>query len=473
MSTFYIGENINYEGAIVYNFDNIPITSSQVSNNGSYINIASFTTNDPANPNFYYTANGTTTSSLCQSASIYGLIHNNIDEITTDPGNPEIIGELVLTLTTTTNSHKQYLCFLLQQPSIDTNAVDNMITVPPPSPGSNSTNIQLNSVIPTTSPCIVYPDTDLVSTIFVFVDPISINEISAAVIDPSFINALSKNTVTPPFSKYPNNSQYIVIPSSAVKIQDGDQIYIDCNPTGESGMLDTYNVPINSEYSQAAQQIDAQKTAVRFAYFFLLLGVCWLVSPMVYQYLVVDKVIRGIVNSNKLQVPEEIDSKDDNIKVDVSLFTIDVILVLFFTILGIGFSSISSIGYNFAIYMTVSSAIAFSCIYIKRKYQPEGFMTSTERPQFTFKKPEEWTGSTPGDLALIIKDLMIKIIGIFMLGFKDLMLIIVAAIYGLILLIMGLTKNINAKYNGVYSIIGLFIVPFIAFFINTLKWPEG
>uniref|UniRef100_A0A6C0I4K9 Uncharacterized protein n=1 Tax=viral metagenome TaxID=1070528 RepID=A0A6C0I4K9_9ZZZZ len=274
--------NNNYK--LVYNFLPNEVIKSDIVVKDSFLNV-SFPNNNTT-PNISTTMPTIPNTWQTTSLSIYNLIHDNIKSLTDQKGSG-IVGELVIKLKPTTSSGTAYVCFLLKKSpdkNRPSNDVDNIMFL-----YNNATSvtgtITLNHTIVKQNACIYYKDV-LSNHVFVFTTPILINAQSAAFI------AEGIDSKDAPFSpKTPPNKAYSII-TSITQLEE-DQIYISCNPTGESDeTLDTYNVPINSEYTDSKQQIDYMKMTVNFFIFALGLLFCYFFVPTIYKICIIDQIIR-------------------------------------------------------------------------------------------------------------------------------------------------------------------------------------
>jgi hypothetical protein len=366
MSYFEPTKNIAYNNKIIYDFFKTSINKNEIQSPATNSSMNYFKVpyvNNSSNPNFYYTNNGTTTSYTIKNIYIYGLIHNNVTGIT--DSNKNIVGELVVELNST--SGKSYACFLLQKTPIYvasiTGDVDFLLKL------QNNTDVlamdfTLNSYINNQDSVIQYNSNN--SSVFIFTVPININDDSIKSIENYGI------TTTLFSAKAPTN--YSVIQSNNVSLKMDDQIYIDCNPTGESDeTIKTYNLPINSELSKEKQEMDYMKTCVNFAIFTILLVVAYFLVPIFYKFMVIDKIIY-LVNKGNYDI-----ETDGGNNVLTRIRTIDVFIGLFFLITGsilftIGMttnSSSSNYGFLFVLVFYILSA----SLVINNKTQ-EPFMTS-------------------------------------------------------------------------------------------------
>ena len=93
----------------------------------------------------------------------------------------------------------------------------------------------------------------------------------------------------PEFMKAPNAKEYSIIP---LNLTNDEQIYIDCNPTGESAdTIAAYNIPINSEYSKiSANSMFERHATFSGMYLIALIGV-YMIVPYFYRTYIVESTI--------------------------------------------------------------------------------------------------------------------------------------------------------------------------------------
>jgi hypothetical protein len=174
-----------------------------------------------------------------------------------------------------------------------------------PSAGGNAIN--LNSCISTQTFCIFYNanpihsygtvDTKNIVNVFVFSTPIPINKDTQGL----FLNNATVTSKSKPHIKFsvdaPTN--YEVIAKHIGTIYD-NQIYIDCNLTGESPeKLASYNVPINSSMFENVGESNYMKMTVNFFIFCLALFFTYATIPVLYKYTVIDRINRGFTGDEK------------------------------------------------------------------------------------------------------------------------------------------------------------------------------
>jgi len=88
-----------------------------------------------------------------------------------------------------------------------------------------------------------------------------------------------------PFSPTLNNAK-------TVQLYQDNQIYIDCNPSGESAeTIAAYNVPINSEYAKNEGKMNYERQAMYSGVFAIALVLIYFIVPWWYRTYVVESVI--------------------------------------------------------------------------------------------------------------------------------------------------------------------------------------
>jgi len=281
--------NVKYDNKIVYDFYRTTVNKNEIESSVTNTSVNYFKApfvNNSSNPNFYYTNDGTTKSYFTKNIYICKLLHNNIIGIT--DSNTNIIGELVIELQSTTSSEKCYVCFVLEKPPMygapPTGDIDSLLGLPKKD-DSLSADIVLNNSISTQETAIVYNNNN--ASIFVFTESIIISSDSS-----TMVSGYGSDGMSGLFSANAP-TDYVLIPHKNINIKQDDQIYINCNPTGESSeTLNTYNLPINSELMNQKQDMDYMKTSVNFAIFSFVLVGCYFVVPPFYKFMVLDKIFR-------------------------------------------------------------------------------------------------------------------------------------------------------------------------------------
>ena len=293
MSNFYPNKNKDFDHHIVIDYQRVTLNKNEVSipddGRGGVIILYSNTTSEN---NFFYTDKGTQYNYMHTKIHVYKTIHFNIDGITTN--NENIVGELIIEHTTSSNQNKLYTCYLLETKSLqitDENEIDRMLAIKDRQ--EPTIEVELNTIIPKQNSCIVYNDNS--NTVCVFTTPILINTASKDNIINNFGN------VTTMFDNYPpQDNSYIVIPSNNISKRDAEEIYIDCSPTGASEEeQNTYNIPINSKMATESQESDIMKTTVNYGIFVLAMIVSYITVPLLYKNLIIDGSAIAFQNDEK------------------------------------------------------------------------------------------------------------------------------------------------------------------------------
>ena len=343
-------------------------------------------------PNITYPDN--TTQYTATTLRIFSLLHTNILNVTCNssgvPISPtNIAGELVIEHTSLTGYDTIYTCFLLTDIKGKTkNSLDNLIEQNglPDEKKKLTINLNLNSLI-TNSDCITYRYIN--KTVIVFTKPLNINNTGSILKQFSNVTGLFKMTPS-------DGKNYAVILQNTKDDEGGtvigrtyekggkvgqhkdDDIYIDCSPTGEKAdQITTYNVPINSEYTQDASKIDFMKATIHLCLVIILLIVVYFVVPIIYKGVVIDN-INKFMRPKEGVYPDEEDKIADNMVINginkkivntfVRLRSVDVTLVtIFLTIFGLLIYEGFSVKDNFdmimyALYFSIMFGLSFATI---------------------------------------------------------------------------------------------------------------
>jgi len=249
------------------------------------------------NINFSYD-NLSPTNYTAATVYILGLLHNNITGLT-DNNQTNIVGEMVIEYSNTQNTNKVYTCFLLKTNTNSAlagmNNIDNIISMVKNKTPVKLSNIVFNDDIPTqgNAGCFIYNDTNNKNnTVVVFLNPIIINPSTASTLSSALTADSDGNTplfsVNAPIQQQTTTN---ISTSSDGPKGDSENIYIDCNPSGESNdTIATYNLPINSGFMNEKNQIDVMKTAVNFFIFTFLAVFVYFTIPNLYKKLIIDGV---------------------------------------------------------------------------------------------------------------------------------------------------------------------------------------
>lgn len=249
---------------------------------------------------------------------IYGLLHN-ITGLTDKLQN--INGEFIIENVSQLDGSKLYLCFLLQSIGATENPTNdpkngllsqffnNLVTDSNGSfinKGSSSANknIQISpyydQTIPPQTNCITYFDTTNNATVIIYTKPITYNTVTNTSSFKTYLDGLITKTKlfkTQPVStndkinnKSTGSSSTSTSTSTSKSNIENDNIYIDCNPTGESEeSIKTYKLPINSNLMNDIQKSSVSTLINNFAMFSILLIICYVGIPQLYSAAVCEK----------------------------------------------------------------------------------------------------------------------------------------------------------------------------------------
>ena len=334
MPSFEVDKNINYDNRIVYNYPKISINKNEITATPTKLEMTFF--NGSTDPNIIYTLDGANNVYNHAKAYLYKLVHKNIIGITDGNDAPTKYGELVIEHKAPGSSNKIYVCFLLEYTDTDVvKDIDTMINFNNQT-ALTHTGIELNSVLPKQDGCIVYNSTvsNIKSTVFVFTTPIKVNKTSKACI---------KNCADVADALFtPYEASYIVLPATNISLPDPDQIYINCNPTGEStDTIDTYSIPINSLSGSEQDARSAMQTMTLFAIFTIISVGLVAFVPGIYQLTVLTWAIKE-GNSNKTTILSKMRAYDIAIALLFGIVTTILVVVGFLIpnniALSVGFS---------------------------------------------------------------------------------------------------------------------------------------
>lgn len=95
-----------------------------------------------------------------------------------------------------------------------------------------------------------------------------------------------------PTTNLPFRSQTLSEKIKTIDLHPDNQIYIDCNPSGESAeTIAAYNVPINSEYAKNEGKMNYERQAMYSGVFAIALVLIYFIVPWWYRTYVVESVI--------------------------------------------------------------------------------------------------------------------------------------------------------------------------------------
>lgn len=149
-----------------------------------------------------------------------------------------------------------------------------------------------------------------------------------------------------------------------------DQIYIDCQPTGVSKeTISSYNVPINSEYTENSATINFERSTTTIIFFGIACLMGYLVGPSIYKAAIINNIIRHIGNAK--DYPENDDCNEDVSKHEQLLGGVDILLIIcifwiFISMLSVGVISKTSIATASIYFLFLAISLMFG-IYNSRQ----------------------------------------------------------------------------------------------------------
>lgn len=461
----------------------------------------------PNKPNLTYPDNNTKYNS--RTIRFFSLIHDNILNLTCDSAgvpNNNIIGEMVIENTSSTGYQRIFTCFLLKSTDNNNTNTNLDILIKQPSVPDNEKNksikIQINDFIKDSS-CITY-STDYGNIVIVFTTPIYINSNSA-----NLLKGYSRNTsqfTKSPYDKlkytimnnlsHPKNDVVNSVSGVAKSLGEkkDDQIYIDCSPTGESSdKISTYNVPINSEYTENAQKIDFMKTTINICFSIIFLLIVYFLVPIIYKKIIIDNVNKYVEDNSRL-FTEEMRKISENLDIPVNRFiriqSIDFILsASIITIVAIlikeGWDEDKFYLIMTALYLSIIYGLGFSTIYLNKS--SKDFMQTKVKNSKTKDirivggvYPDELPNQQPINFIKITD--IITFLGLSIMyivsgarGYVFITMIFLFLLVLLILLILRYGLNIIHSLNDVFYWLGMIttfiIIPIVPITIMTNQDP--
>jgi hypothetical protein len=372
---------------IVHDFQDSYVTLTNISssgNSGSSTNFFKIYLPDTTKSSFTFTNDSGATVYSTTNLYIYRLIHDNIKGITDNTS--AIIGEAVVELTSSTNANKAYLCFLLDYTSgvaHTQNDIDDMLLT---ENVAKELTVNMSNIIASGGSCIEYQDTKNTSNnVFVFTTPIHITSTTAATITTNTkstntngsSNGTGYDTSSNLFSKNPPTTYYN-ISTSNITHNGEKEIEIDCHPidgfhtlfeTFESKKVvegATFMVPSSSTTAELDRIADVHKMTVYGCIFCMAAVLIYFIVPLVYKFLVIDKVIRLSKTdsgySSKIEAITDIElTRIRSIDVCISVFFMG--LVGYFFYLG-AVASVSYLAIGF--FILFAFLMSFATIQLKK-----------------------------------------------------------------------------------------------------------
>jgi hypothetical protein len=484
MSVFELNNNIytaSEKEKILYDYPSITIQKSEIRgphniSTQNYFSIPYI--NQTSTPNIEYTSINDTTPQKFNVKNIYyyGLLHNNIQGLTTGrDSDPNIIGELVIEHTSISNSIKLYSCYLLKKynPGQTQMGSDIDTTIELMDTDVINTPIIMNSAITKADKCIVYND-GANKIIMVNTSPIMIVDNTALVIYNSATNS-GYDTTTRLFS-INAPTMYKLINGINITMRKEEDIYIDCQPTGVSDKeVSTYNIPLNSETSKEKQQLDFMKTTVNFVIFIIGLIAASYGVPILYKTIVINKIIDYFGQAKN-------SSDDSKEKGYIRIKTVDIFIFIFIatlilSIFGYGKANGDYISFMVCLFLTIFYIL--SAVLITVKKQDEKFMTF-ERKTLSYPIETDDSDEKQDLFTTIFKYVSIADISKFVGETFDLIWKNISTIFGveivylIIMLSLGLTgqfspnKITNQNLALMFGLQGGIILMFLILLLSVL-----
>lgn len=301
MSNFDIRDNtkVSTSDKVNFNFDNILVTNLKNPGNSNSVLSTSITIPETLSTksDLFFVHNSAVSNYKASNLYFYPLLHDNITGITDGDNGENITGELVIELNAVGGGETAYACFFMEYNKNHIYSDIDKFKALIERPNSGGNTLSLNHSIGSQDYCVYYnanpvsssgaKDASKVIKVFVFSTPISINNDTQALFADQGKEV--KSAKAAPFTtSAPTN--YVVIASNISNIND-DQIYIDCNLTGESAeTITAYNVPINSAMSSDNGEMNYMKMTINFFIFILALLFTYTAIPVLYKMSVIDKI---------------------------------------------------------------------------------------------------------------------------------------------------------------------------------------
>lgn len=297
MSNFDLKDNtkVNTTDKVNYNFDNILVTDAKSPGNNKSALSASITIPDNSSitSDLFFVQNSTVFNYKATDLYFYPLLHDNITGLTDGDKGKMLSGELVIKLNSIDDSKiNAYACFFLKydESHLYTDIDKFKTLIDRASSGGNTVN--LNDCISSQDFCINYsanlvkddkPDNTKNVKVFIFSTPIPINSDTEKIITENASNNTAPFTVSAP-------TNYTILSKRISTIND-DQIYIDCNLTGEGEKtVLAYNVPLNSDRSNQDGEMNYMKLTINFFIFIIALLFTYTTIPLFYKFTVIDRI---------------------------------------------------------------------------------------------------------------------------------------------------------------------------------------
>jgi hypothetical protein len=308
-------------------------------------------------PNVTFIDNGVETKYKNSHFYLTPQIHK-VDNLRSGIAN-YVCGQLIIKHESVTDRSPAYSCYFLanqRSSASEAKVLDKFIEE---EPTSYAFSLKLNDIIP--SP---HNDGEAIyfksgnQKVFVFTTPIYVTEEMK-----QRLNQLQEeeNTSEIMFNDV-YNSDYRIILGEYIRNDTGDEIYIDCNPTGETkDEDDAYVIPVNSDIMDNKSNYDNSLMVTNFAIFAVITVFSYFNIPPLYKYAVIDLVLLGtkIKKEDGTPIPKDVlDISRSN-----ALFAINSKLIIGFLVLNIlviSYNIISPLAMMSMLVITILSASLIS-----------------------------------------------------------------------------------------------------------------
>jgi hypothetical protein len=280
-------------------------------------------------PNLSFVENGNETKYKNSYVYLTPQVHK-VDNLRGQISN-YICGQLIIKHQSVSDMSPAYSCyFLVNQPSSSSEAkiLDRFIDE---EPSEYAFSLNINNIVPTPNKegeAVYYTSGN--QKVFVFTTPIYVSDKLKTKLNEMKDN---ENTSEIMFNDV-YSSDYRIMLGEYIRMDTGDEIYIDCNPTGESkNEDDAYVIPVNSDIMDNKSNYDNSMMVTNFAIFSILTVFAYFNIPPLYKFAVIDLVLLG----TKVKRDDGTPIKQDLLDTmrSTSLFAINTKLVMGLLILNI------------------------------------------------------------------------------------------------------------------------------------------
>jgi hypothetical protein len=299
----------------------------------------------PSPSNFYYPD----ATHTYRSMDIF--ITKQIHTISNSGINKPITGELIIKHVPTISSDPIiYLCFFFTNTTISGEQVGNDIDdlldfLENRSP--NNLNLSIMSLIPKQTQGVLCDTLD--AKMIIFTNPIYVKNQMLKLTEPKNLFIITNDV----------NESLLLKEKNIIKGIDKG-VYMECAPTGESQeTIQTYNVPVHSEYSQNASKLATMNMAVNFTSIVAVVFITYAVFPSIYITYIYESVKKHISSSDDLQA-KRLDTIEIFYTVLIAVFIIINFVIGFLYMEDGGWTNILlGLGTGF-IYILTNSIIGFT-----------------------------------------------------------------------------------------------------------------